>query len=79
MKPWLPFQYFFDRLGQELGWDESEKFALPNFEPRYLEELMATHQTEVKQAYAKFLWEYNQNPKAWIDRHNIFKWGGSRR
>jgi RHS repeat-associated protein len=79
VKPWLPFQYFFDSLGEELGWNDSEKFASHNFEPRYLEELMVNHQNEVGQAYTKFLWEYNKDPEGWIDKHNMFKWAGSRR
>ena len=75
VRPWLPYQYLFDRL----GWDNGEKFALHNFEPRYLTELVVTHQAEVEQAYTKFLWEYKQDPDGFIDKLNIFKWSGSRR
>jgi hypothetical protein len=57
-KQQIQYYYFFC---DELGWPDNETGSTTNYEPRYLEALMANHGEELKGAYVSFL--------KWVDTH----------
>jgi len=74
VRPWPPFYYFFARL----GWKDHEGMCLSNFEPRYLKVLLESHPEELAAAYQQVLNAYHDDPVAFMDRWNIFKYGSKR-
>jgi hypothetical protein len=73
---WLPYHYLF----QELDWTTVDMKKMSNFEPRYLETLIANHPREVDDAYQRAIREYEKDPEWFMLKMDALKlFGGGRK
>jgi hypothetical protein len=72
--------FWFGKLfGEQFGWNVREVGRDANFEPRYLQALVASHPWQVEITYERLLDEFRRNPALFEFKVNVWKQAPGRR